>query len=245
MSTPHGWSGAPLVKGKGRGRERAKGRARRSAKETAPAEEFAQGAGRAFDRVTLVLTLVGVCAFAIFTGYLVGQYAIRLVAAPLITSERAESPGTRLVDDEPSVSPGARPAGSQVASGGSTQPAATTPAASTATTASTAASGSATSSRTTASTAPAVSPSSTAATQATSSRTIYRVQIGRFASRADATAQAEALKKGNPPVPDAWVLYDQAAGVYRVQAGAFSSEQRAREFVSQLAAQGYDAYIAQ
>lgn len=71
------------------------------------------------------------------------------------------------------------------------------------------------------------------------------MQVGRFSTRAQASAQAEALKTGDPAVPDAWVLFDEAAGVYRVQAGAFSSEQRAREFVSQLAAQGYDAYIAQ
>lgn len=262
-----------MARGRGRARERAKGRARRQAKDASPAGEFTEEAGRAFDRVTLVLTLVGVCAFAIFTGYLVGQYAIRLVAAPLITSERAETPGTRFVDDEaqPSSSQGARSVGSQAASRGATTATSTTstaPAASTVSSSSgsstpsrasttapvastSAPSGGASSASGSSSSAQAtrasVSTTSSPATSPTSqaARTIHRVQIGRFATRAEASAQAEALKKGNPPVPDAWVLFDDTAGVYRVQAGAFSSEARAREFVAQLVAQGYDAFIAQ
>ena len=85
-----------------RGKRRARRRADETSKERAAGtvKERVAEASRALDRVTLVLTLVGVCAFAIFTGYLVGQYAIRLVASPLITNERAENPGTRLVDDE-------------------------------------------------------------------------------------------------------------------------------------------------
>ena len=78
-----------------RGKRRARRRADETSKERAAGtvKERVAEASRALDRVTLVLTLVGVCAFAIFTGYLVGQYAIRLVASPLITNERAENPG--------------------------------------------------------------------------------------------------------------------------------------------------------
>lgn len=244
-------------------RERAKGKSRRAAKGAAASgNSIVEEAGRAFDRVTLVLTLVGVCVFAIFTGYLVGQYAIRMVASPLIVTERAENPGTRVIDDEAPPQAG----GAQRASGASTAapaastasstsaPAASTsggqvPAASTARTPAPAASTAPAPVASTAGTpAPAASTpaaSSSSASTSSSTRTIYRVQVGRFSTRAQASAQAEALKTGDPAVPDAWVLFDEAAGVYRVQAGAFSSEQRAREFVSQLAAQGYDAYIAQ
>lgn len=222
------------------------------------AEEHASDGRAALDRLTLVLTLVGVSVFAIFTGYLVGQYAIRWVASPLIVSERAADPGTRVVDSSGSspspvvLPPVANPAGDQgpssgpaaaqaaQAGGGAPSPVPSS-AASSAAGAATRSSGRAASSNTPSSPASA-GPSTSSAAQG--QRTIYRVHVGHFATRQEAQQAAESLRTGNPAVPDAWVLYDSASGEYRVQAGAFSSRQRAQEFVDQLVALGRDAYIA-
>lgn len=58
-------------------------------------------------------------------------------------------------------------------------------------------------------------------------------------------AVSETLKEGPSPVaPDAWVLFDQASGEYRVQVGAFSNAARAQQFVEELKARNLDAFIA-
>ena|GEM_PF-3257166 len=232
----------------------------------------------AFDKLTLVLTVVGVSVFAIFTGYLVGQYAVRWVAAPLVVTQRAADPGTRVVDDAaPSQSPVVlAPTSNHSAGQGASRTSAATvaqaPAAGSASPASSHASsapaaGSVSSgpaNRSTAAGAPAIaavqsgqpnsaprasgaeSGSSDGQTQAQAQAqaAIYRVHVGRFATRQDALREAEALKTGDPAVPDAWVLFDSASGEYRVQAGAFSNRQRAQDFANQLVALGHDAYIA-
>ena len=214
-------------------------------------------ASRAFDRLTLALTLVGVCTIAVFTGYLVGQYAVRWVASPLIVTERAQDPGTRLAEDRAAAEVADRSLSPSPAQG-SSSPAASAPVSSSA-------AGADQPGASTASPAPErpqpSSPSQPGQPAAASAsrpsvqppgagagrtrRTIYRVQVGRFANRDDAAKVADALKAENPPVPDAWVLFDNSSGQYRVQAGAFSNRQRAQDFVDQLVAMGYDAYIAQ
>lgn len=213
-------------------------------------------ASRAFDRLTLALTLVGVCTIAVFTGYLVGQYAVRWVASPLIVTERAQDPGTRLAEDRAAAEVADRSL-SQSPAQGSSSPAASAPVSSSA-------AGADQPGASTASPAPErpqpSSPSQPGQPAAASASrpsvqpqapaqaeraTIYRVQVGRFANRDDAAKVADALKAENPPVPDAWVLFDNSSGQYRVQAGAFSNRQRAQDFVDQLVAMGYDAYIAQ
>lgn len=213
----------------------AKGKRRRKVgSKQAETQEQATGAKAALDRVTLVLTLVGVSVFAIFTGYLVGQYAVRWVASPLVVTERAVDPGTRVVDDSGSTtSPVALPpAASATAARGS--PSTQAPPA----TAQATAGGAPGAPQT----RPATSTSQPAAT-AQGETTIYRVHVGRFSTREDATRLAEALKTSSPAIPDAWVLLDHATGQYRVQAGAFSNRQRAQDLVDQLRAAGHDAFV--
>lgn len=240
-------------KGKGRAGESSRGKKGFWARLVGKKAE----ASRAFDRLTLVLTLVGVCTIAIFTGYLVGQYAIRWVASPLIITERAQDPGTRVIDDDQpqlsarSLSQPPAPSSSteSLPEGTTTTAATTTPAAS--------------SPPQQAPFAPAPSgsqpaPSPPQSTVASAPRTpvepsapaqparatVHRVHVGKFANREEAVRVADALKSESPPVPDAWVLFDNGSGQYRVQAGAFSTRQRAEDFVEQLVAMGYDAYIA-
>lgn len=200
---------------------RAKKRREREANESAN--------DRLMERVSLGLTLVAVSAFAIFTGYLVGQYAITWVAAPLIGEPQPES---------------ARPEAASTQFREEREPAASAPATSaravspTPTTAQAPASTS-----TPAAAGPASSPPSVAASSTAQSVSMYRVHVGRYAARGEAEAVAERLRTGRPAVPDAWVLFDQGAGAYRVQAGAFTARERALEFASELSARGYEAFV--
>lgn len=70
-----------------------------------------------------------------------------------------------------------------------------------------------------------------------------RVHVGRYSTRDEANATAERLKKGTPPIEDAWVLFDQQTGEYRVQVGAFSSAARATDLARQLQEQNFDAFV--
>ncbi len=193
---------------------------------------------RVRERISLGLTLVAVSAFAIFTGYLVGQYAISWIASPLITepisgSARLETASTQFREEE--SAPTAPTPASQAASASAAQPS---------TSSSGQASASAASSTGTA--ARSAAPGATAgsgSSGASQGVSMHRVQIGRYATRSEAEAVAERLRAGRPAVPDAWVLFDQAAGVYRVQAGAFTARERALELAAELSARGYEAFV--
>lgn len=56
--------------------------------------------------------------------------------------------------------------------------------------------------------------------------------------------QVDALKTATPPIPDAFIVYDDTQRVYRVQVGSFSSQARAEEFAKDMVARGFDAIIA-
>lgn len=173
------------------------------------------------DRVSLALTLVAVAAFAIFTGYLVGQYAVRWVASPLgeVPTPVLEEAGTSIEERVPSSS---AEDGSQGASTTDTQPSDTRR--------------SETQNR---------AAEEVPETTSTAGSSVYRVHVGRYETRDAAAEASEALKAGTPTVPDAWVLFDQATDEYRVQVGAFSDAERANQFVQELRAHSYDAFIAQ
>jgi len=219
--------------------------------------EWSEKARAAFDRLNLVLTLVIVSVFAIFTGYLVGQYAVHYFAEPLIVTERPAASGTRVVDDSGAspapvvLSPSPAQTANQAAS---RAPAASSgPAAGAAAQQAPAPSGGAPAAPAAVQAPPSSSPaaggqaaaSGAASRQGQVAATVYRVHVGHFRTRDEAVRVADALKTGTPAVPDAWVLRDAATGEYRVQAGAFSSLQRARDFAEQLISMGHDAYIAQ
>lgn len=207
-------------------------------------EETESASERLKDRVSLGLTLVVVSVFAIFTGYLVGQYAISWIASPLVNepisgSARPEAASTQLREEGPA--PAASTPSSQVASTPAGQPTFTSSAPASPSTASPAPSPSPVASSTPA--APAGGSAPSGAGTASQSVTMHRVQIGRYATRSEAEAVAERLRSGRPAVPDAWVLFDAAAGVYRVQAGAFTARERALEFAAELSARGYEAFV--
>ena len=219
-------------------------------------EETDSASERLRDRISLALTLVVVSAFAIFTGYLVGQYAISWIASPLITepisSARQEAASTQFREEEPEPAastpqvasvPAAQPSSSSSAQAGSSagSPASRAPASPAASTSSPAASPA---QPATGSGSPATGSSAGSGSGAASqSVTMHRVQVGRYATRSEAEAVAQRLRTGRPAVPDAWVLFDQAAGVYRVQAGAFTARERALELAEELSARGYEAFV--
>lgn len=173
------------------------------------------------DKLSLIVTLLVVSVFAIFTGYLVGQYAIYWLAAPIVGEARQEPSGTQFVASDPLPAPAATPtAPSQPSSAQREQASGSTPAAPT---------------------APSTGATSSSAPAQTAQPSVYRVQVGRFSTQSAAGELLQTLKQS---VPDAWVVFDAPSREYRVQAGAFSSRARAEEFVQELAARGHDAYIA-
>lgn len=177
-----------------------------------------------WDRVTLALTLIVVGVLAIFTGYMVGQYAITWVASPLTeTTPRLET-ATVPIQTAPDpvtmpVSRGDSALSERPSSGtsqGATAPQRPVP----------------------------VSPVQPVEEPAAQQRqTIVRVQVGRFTTREQAATLAEQLKEGTPPIEDAWVLFDEKSGEYRVQVGAFSNAARASELAQQLRSRNLDAFI--
>lgn len=208
----------------------------RRAKKRRESDENGRANEKLMERVSLGLTLVAVSAFAIFAGYLVGQYAIAWVAAPLITEPQGESarPEAASTPFREDVEPARDP------SPVSTRPAVPPPAA-----AQGAAGGTSAGSAAASSSSPSGGPSSpsTAASAPAQSMNVYRVQVGRYATRGEAEAVAERLRSGRPAVPDAWVLFDQGAGAYRVQAGAFTARERALELASELSGRGFEAFV--
>lgn len=185
------------------------------------------------DRLSLAATLIVVAVFAIFTGYLVGQYAVHWLASPILGEAREESPGTRVVSSN-SVTPSSS---SSTESGASTN--STTTMTSTTSSTSSGPTGGASSGQTVTT---SVSASPPPLSSQTAQSTIYRVQVGRFGTQEDAARLVGALQA---QAPDAWVVYDRTSGEYRVQAGAFSSKERADEFAATLARLGHDAYVVQ
>jgi len=190
------------------------------------------------DRLSLGLTLVVVSVFAIFTGYLVGQYAIRWVASPLGETPQAVDSGVQLqtrVETTSGTQSASATAPSQTEGAGGT-PSATSGAATS------------TSSEPRANSSQEMERGSAQSLSPTTERertTVVRVQVGRYSTREAANETAERLRTGSPPIPDAWVLFDQESGEYRVQAGAFSSRERADELVRGLRARSFDAFVAQ
>ena len=181
------------------------------------------------DKLSLIVTLLVVSVFAVFTGYLVGQYAIYWVASPIVGEARQEPSGTQAVE---SSAPSTQAAASVASNPSQAQPAQT---------------------QTPQPTQPQPSQSTTPQPAATSTApptqsppspsqqpTVYRVQVGRYSTQSAANAKLQDLKAS---VPDAWVVYDAPSGEYRVQAGAFSSRARADEFAGELAALGHDAFV--
>ncbi len=215
------------------------GRKRKKA-ETTEQTETTQPPAReprsAMDKLSLALTLVAVGAFAIFTGYLVGQYAVGWVSAPLGETPVLEESATSIEeivpptasqegnDPEPSsasVPTGASPTGAPTERRPTTE-------SSTNVTTGTASSG-------------AQATTSTAGTEPR----VFRVQVGHYQTRDAAVAAADALKTGTPPIPDAWVSYDQSSREYRVQVGAFSEAERANQLAQELRQRNYHAFVLQ
>ena len=124
---------------------------------------------RLMERVSLGLTLVAVSAFAIFAGYLVGQYAITWVAAPLIGEPQPESarPEAASTPFREEARAGGKRLGDVCPSRFPTPTTAQAPA----------------STSTPAAAAPASSPPSTAASSTAQSVSMYRVHVGRYAAR--------------------------------------------------------------
>ena len=46
-------------------------------------------------------------------------------------------------------------------------------------------------------------------------------------------------------IADAFIAYDQTAGVYRVQVGSFSTRSRADDFAAEMRARGYQTFVVQ
>lgn len=236
---------------------------RRGKKKRAPeVDENGSASERLKERISLGLTLVAVSAFAIFAGYLIGQYAILWIAAPILDDPqpggaRLEAASTQFREEtisQPAGQAASQPAASaQAASNRSGQVPTAAPSAGAGSAAGSGASSNGAAGGSSASggpggTATAVSAGSAASSQSgpagsPQSVSVHRVQVGRYATRAEAEALAERLRTGRPAVPDAWVLFDPTAGAYRVQAGAFSSRERALEFAAELSARGYEAYV--
>lgn len=152
-----------------------------------------------------------------------GQYAVRWVAAPLMEGPQLASEGVRFsesaADDPLPTVPTQSRSSADPSSVGSSETSAA-PSAS----------------------QPQVAMPSQSQAAAPAAPSTFRVHVGRFRQRADADSVADRLRAGL--APDAWITYDQSSGEYRVQVGAFSNLDRANEFVSQLSAAGYDAFIA-
>lgn len=189
--------------------------------------------GTWLDKLSLALTLVVVSLFAIFLGFLIGQYAIGWVASPPVetASDHSRGDGSRqeapIPRAQPSTSPAERPGSVPIPT-----PAVQSPS-------------SVAASRTLAPTEDKVEVNQPreAGRASEERQTIVRVHVGRFQSRDTALELAERLKNETPPIHDAWVLFDQSAGEYRVQAGAFSSSARAEELVQKLRTRNLDAFL--
>lgn len=176
------------------------------------------------DRLSLIVTLLVVSVFAIFTGYLVGQYAIHWIAAPIVGEAQQESSGTQFVDRSVGASPDSpSPAASPQPNPQSSQ------------------SGQASAPRPQQSAAPQPTTTATSGGSASQS-TVFRVQVGHFATQSAAAAEMQALSDS---VPDAFVVHDGVGGEYRVQVGAFRSLEGANEFAGTLKALGHDAFVVQ
>lgn len=77
-----------------------------------------------------------------------------------------------------------------------------------------------------------------AGVEATPAAALYRVQVGAFASRANAEARVEALRaSGFSP----YIV--QESGLFKVRVGAFRDRTLAEQLAERLRAAGYDVAI--
>lgn len=181
-----------------------------------------RGAGGAWrEWLSLAATALSVAAVAVFVGYLIGQYAVTLVARPLggvaVSPEVERELAEGLANLSPArQQPAAGSGGTGPAAGAAGQQAA--PAA-----------------------APPAPPAPPASAEppgpVSGGGTWYRVRVGDFDSRAEldrAVAKLEAAAFPALPLP---------GPPYRVQVGAFRDEERARSLLAELERRGFKAYI--
>ena len=71
--------------------------------------------------------------------------------------------------------------------------------------------------------------------------TIYRVQVGAFGSKTNATFYCDLIKSLGEPYTSAYVRF--IAPYYKVQVGAFSVKENAENMKNDLRAKGYQAFV--
>jgi len=180
-------------------------------------ETMGRGKQRQRNGLSFIISLISVSIVCVFIGYLMGQYALKMLNSPFSTSNNRSQVNAfndavnKQLDDLP------QPTANQNTS---TDTAANTTTTNTTTTSTTTTSTTTTTNSTTA--------------QSTS---LYRVQAGVFSQLANAEALVaklreagfEAMITNGPP--------------YRVQTGAFANEQNAQRYAAQLREKGFEAAV--
>lgn len=209
-----------------------------------------------FERFSLFLTLIIVSAFAIFAGYIVGQWATTDETTPLTIVDATEEDHPLVLSESTSdkennapssattippvteatlpatgpVTPSETPAERQASPPQSEAPSRTpvTP-------------------RTQTPSDNASPPVSEATPQPSAASTpeLYRVRVGAFKTRDEAESEMTAVKSADPPITDAFVTFDSGNSVFRVQVGSFRSLDGAKEMADHMKKQGFDAIVAQ